>query len=269
MLALAWVAFAPSPVRAQCDDDDFAVRASTPASGARDVPINAYLRIDYPRCYFSLTGQDPITSLALEDENGVPVAGRITLGDDQTLFFLPDSPLAPNTSYAFFAGDFEGGFEGAFTTTESEDTEPPRFGEIEQTSSARIPDPTDEAPEGGWRVDVSFQPAVDDGAAGSIEYLLYLTRGPTDLEAPELRARSRNFATGVITMAFVLTDEEASDPICVVVHAVDGLGRVDDDQEPFCFEPIQGSFFDGCAAGGTSAPIWVAAFALLLRRRRL
>ncbi len=71
-------------------------------------------------------------------------------------------------------------------------------------------------------------------------------------------------------MAFVLEADEILGPMCVVVHAVDGVGNVDDDAEPQCFEPIMGSFFESCSASGSSGAIWPVLFALVaLRRRRV
>ena len=128
---------------------------------------------------------------------------------------------------------------------------PPEMGEIREVRSTPTPVNCD-APEGGYRVDVSFEPALDDGSPGSIEYLLYLTRGP-GVQAPELRDRARNFTEGgdgLVTMAFVLRPNEADGPVCVAVHAVDGVGRVDRSVPARCFEPIQGNFFQGlCSVG--------------------
>lgn len=236
-----------APAIAQCDEDDFAVVESAPASGATDVPLNAFVRVLYPRCYFPLTGQDPFTSLEISVD-GVPVPGTIQQGDDQTIFFVPQRLLDNARRYDVIARDFEGDFAFSFTTGFSVDTSPPRFPEPRLTvSSSRIPAGSADLPEGGYRVDVSFDPAVDDGAAASIEYLLYLSRGSEDLEAPELRSRARNFTTGLITMAFIISDEEAEQPLCVEVHAIDGVGRMSVDRPSECFEPIMGSFFDGCS----------------------
>ena len=72
-------------------------------------------------------------------------------------------------------------------------------------------------------------------------------------------------------MAFVLSPEEAVSPGCVVVHAVDGVGNVDDDMEPECFEPVQGNFFEPlCSASRVEGRHWLSwgLLALVLRRRR-
>jgi hypothetical protein len=94
-----------------------------------------------------------------------------------------------------------------------------------------------------------------------------------------LRARTRNFTTDLITMAFVLEPSEAVEPICVAIQAVDGVGRVDNDGEPRCFDPIQGNFFEPlCTVGSFGASraasgAWGSAgvlvgFALVLAGRR-
>jgi hypothetical protein len=75
----------------------------------------------------------------------------------------------------------------------------------------------------------------------------------------------------------VLSDAEAVAPVCFVVHAVDGLGNVDSDGEPVCFEPVQGTYFEACSvsAPGATRGLGVGAFAvgvvvvvLGVRRRR-
>ncbi|MFK7999461.1 MAG: hypothetical protein AB8H86_07685 [Polyangiales bacterium] len=261
-----------APSFAQCDEDDFAVVESAPASGATDVPTNAFIRVVYPRCYFSLTGQDPLTSLEVTLD-GAPVEGTLQQGDDQTVFFVPQGLLDNARRYEVIARDFEGDFAFSFTTGFNVDTSPPEFPEPQLTvTSSRIPEESADLPEGGYRVDVSFDPAVDDGAAASIEYLLYLTRGNEELDAPQLRARARNFTTGLITMAFVITDEEAAQPLCVEVHAIDGVGRMSVDRPSQCFEPIMGSFFEGCsvsAPGGADGGMaWLVGVCVWLAGRR-
>lgn len=269
---LLLLAASAAPAFAQCDEDDFAVVESAPASGATDVPLNAFIRVLYPRCYFSLTGQDPLTSLELTVD-GTPVPGTMQQGDDQTVFFVPQGLLDNGRRYDVIARDFEGDFAFSFTTGFSVDSSPPEFPEPRLTvTSSRIPEDSIDLPEGGYRVDVSFDPAVDDGAAASIEYLLYLTRGNEDLEAPQLRSRARNFTTGLITMAFVITNEEAEQPLCVEVHAIDGVGRMSEDRPSECFEPIMGSFFEGCSVsapgGGEGGVLWVFAVCAWLGGRR-
>jgi hypothetical protein len=54
-------------------------------------------------------------------------------------------------------------------------------------------------------------------------------------------------------MAFVLSDAEAVAPVCFVVHAVDGLGNVDSEGEPVCFEPVQGTYFEACSVSAPGA----------------
>lgn len=267
-----FLAGSAAPALAQCDEDDFAVVESAPASNATDVPTNAFIRVLYPRCYFSLTGQDPLTSLEVTVD-GMPVPGTVQQGDDRTVFFIPEGLLDNGRRYDVVAEDFEGNFAFSFTTAFSVDSMPPSFPDPRLTvTSSRVPEDSLESPDGGYRVDVSFEPANDDGADASIEYLLYLTRGSEALEAPELRARARNFTTGLITMAFVISDEEAVQPLCVEVHAIDGVGRMSVDRPSACFEPIMGSFFEGCAVSpggrGSSIVLWLVGLSGWLGVRR-
>lgn len=250
----------------------------TPATGASAVTLDAYVRVEFSDGYFGL-GIDPAEALDLRfcdglsvvecETLGEPVAGDIQVVGD-TLFFLPARDFMPSAQYAGIARGIDLDLGIAFRTGAVLDSGPPIMSEVESPTTARV-DPSCEAPEGGYRVDVSFPPATDDGSPGSIEYLLYFTRG-AGLEAPELRRRARNFSTELVTMAFVLSPEEAVSPGCVVVHAVDGVGNVDDDMEPKCFEPVQGNFFEPlCSAApmqGRSWFGWALLAWIVIRRKR-
>jgi MYXO-CTERM domain-containing protein len=248
----------------------------TPASGAGGVTLDAPIKVEYTPGFFADTGVGAESSIRLvRSDTGGVVTGRAQVERGDTLFLLPDRLLAPSTSYegTAFGIDFDLDFN--FRTGTMQDLAPPRLGAIESVSSSRV-EPRCEAPDGGYRVDVSFSPASDDGPVGSIEYLLFLTRG-VNVDRPELRARDRNFTTDLITMAFVLEPGAAAEPVCVAVEAVDGVGRVDDDGEEVCFDPIEGNFFEPLCAvspspGSTPGPfaigLSVAAVGLVVRRRR-
>jgi hypothetical protein len=252
----------------------------TPASGAAGVTVDAYVKLRYgegsfgpdtdPSGLLELRLCDPGDLLGCE-RTGELVAGRTEIVGDRWLFFVPDFELTANAAFAGIARGAEGDLPFNFRTGSARDVRAPSFDSIRDPSTARIDLPCEGGR--GYRVDVRFDPATDDGPPGSIEYLLYLTRGAT-LDAPELRARVRGLATAETTMAFVLTEAEAVSPVCIVVHAVDGVGNVDRDMEPVCFEPVQGTYFDSCAAvphaPSTSALAlaWVGAIAWLARRRR-
>jgi hypothetical protein len=134
----------------------------------------------------------------------------------------------------------EGGIPLRFETGVASDVAPPFLGEFVDISTS----PADDCdPSLTRRVNVTFERALDDGPAGDIEYLLYLSRAK-GLEAPELRARKRNFgATTEITMALLLTEDEAASGICVNVVAVDGAGNLDDNGDTLCFDPAPWGVF--------------------------
>ncbi len=274
-VSLSAAVLGPAP-RADAQDpcDDSAGRGPievTPASGAAGVTIDSPVRVRYSPGYL-VTVVAPRDLIEIRDIAGDELRGSVEVIGD-VLVFLP-ATLEPVTAYEGVARGLDFDLDFSFRTSVSVDVAPPRLGNITETSSAAV-DEDCAAPDGGFRVDVSFDPATDDGSPGSIEYLLYQTRGAT-LEAPVLRARTRNFTTELITMAFVLRGEEAVDPICVVVHAVDGLGNVDDDQEPVCFDPVEGNYFAPfCAASPSRRQGFPFAFltgalvvAGLSRRRR-
>lgn len=267
---------ATATAQEECDPDLFrGPRVVTPSDSARDVTLDAIVEVEFSDGYFDEPGVDPATAVTLgEDDGGAAVPGRTQVIRD-TLFFVPDAPLSPSTFYSGRARGLDGDLEFAFETgTVARDTTPPVLGEIDGASSSEV-EPSCEAPDGGFRIDVSFRPATDDGPAGSIEYLLFLTRGPM-VDAPQLRATARNFATELVTMAFVLSPDEAVAPVCVAVHAVDGLGNVDDDGQSRCFDPVQGNYFEplcsvtpGLPAASRRGPWLALLLALGLVARRL
>lgn len=260
----------------------------TPAPGGRGgVMLNAPVKVRYTEGFFEGAGSgidpDDFIVVYVCDEpvacsDGVEVPGEVSLIGD-VLVFRPTEPFEPRTSYGVVATGIADRAQFSFQTGTSFDTEPPELSGIRVESSPAAE--SCEAPEGGYRIDVQVDAATDDGPLIDIEYLVYLTRGP-EVEAPELRARARQ-VTDVIPMAFVLESAEAVSPICVTVHAVDGVGNVDDDTEPQCFDPIQGNFFEPmCSASSVDraqpsdrahAGLWpvglaVAACIFVARRRR-
>jgi len=154
------------------------------------------------------------------------------------------------------------------------DSRPPTIGSVGSPSTESVDETCGRG--AGYRVDLVVRDVRDDGPASSVELLVYLAR-QEGLESPELVLRARGTGAAELPLGFVLTDDRANEPACVVIHAVDGVGKVDDSMEPVCFEPIQGAFFEGlCAAnriagaptGGKSGSIVLIALALILVVRR-
>jgi MYXO-CTERM domain-containing protein len=248
-----------------------------PAAGAGGVALNSAVRVRYTPGFFDVW-RDPLTSLLeVRDASGAAVPGALEqLGD--TLVFRPNAPWSPSSSYqgtAFGIDILRARF--TFQTGTRIDVQPPVF----DGTPAIAPATVDARPcmDGGYRIDVSVDPATDsDGAGGDIEYLLFQTRGP-HIERPVLRARVRNFAGISIPLTFTLSPSEAVSPICVAVLAVDGVGHVVEGSNA-CVDPIQGNFFEPlCSVSAPGAarktsPMQVGAWSLamlalavLLRRR--
>lgn len=251
----------------------------TPASEGRNVTLGAPVKVRYTSAYFR--GVDPAAATALlelaEVDTGASVSGRVDLFGDDTLVLVPDAPLRPMTRYRATAGARGGDTPRSFQfrTGTDFDRVPPTLGGVGDVSSAEVPVSCD-APDGGYRIAVSFAPATDDGPAGDIEYLIYVTRG-ANVDAPRMVARARNFPTDEIVTAFVLPPDDAVEPVCISVVSVDGVGRVDTDATAKCFEPITGNYFasicSAAAPGAGRRASWLAlvAFALgaaALTRRR-
>lgn len=265
---------------------------SYPADGAGSVSIDAPLRIRYTPAYFAPggPGTDPTRLLDVRrcgagcdraacSDASAPVGGRVQVLGDELVFFPDALRWDTAATYRATALGRDGDLAVSFCTGSSPDDLPPVLGAIDELRSDPA-EPRCEAPDGGFRVGVFFRPAIDSGPPGSIEYLLFQTRG-AGVDAPILRDRVRNYPGEQITMAFVLPPDEASTPICVRVVAVDGVGnfalsdrRGDGDEA--CLDPVRGNdFFPLCGAstrggagGGAVSLVALIALALLGARRR-
>jgi MYXO-CTERM domain-containing protein len=263
-----------------------------PAVSAVAVTLDAPVRVLYSPDFFTGgLGGDPTMLFSMQscptsacdltacDEPGENVPGRVqVLGDD--LVFLPDAPFLPNRAYSGVALGLDADLPFRFCTGSSNDSGPPTLGPIDEVTSTAV-EPNCDAPDGGYRIAVFFTPATDVGPPGSIEFLLFQTRGP-GIEGPVLRRRVRNQTPDRVTMAFVLPPDQAESPICVRVVAVDGVGNIDlSDAEvsgQTCVDPVQGNFFYGLcsvsARGSTGGPSWpigslgIGAIVAWRRRRR-
>jgi len=261
LLSLILAAWAPSSARAQgveaCDDGGGEQRPIevTPSVGALSVTTDAPISARYPAGYFGPLGPgDPASSLVsvwqcpagtlcgvgCDAADGAPVPGFVqTLGD--RLFFGADGGLSPRTTYGGVFRGVDGGIDLRFCTGGQPDAGPPQLGAFVDATRAEA-GPGCRLPDGGHRIGLRFGAARDDGPAGSIEYLLYLTRG-VGVDAPVLRDRFRNFAAEEITMTLLVTDEEAAQPVCVQAFALDGVGNVSEASEEQCVDPLTTAVF--------------------------
>lgn len=266
VLALAAPAFAQDA----CEDDTPRARGPvevTPSVGARGVTLDAPIAIRYSAGYFGPEGpgDDPVDLLRVvrcppsdppapdgctpgcAAEEGTDVPGTVQVIDDR-LFFFPDAGFEPRATYAGRASGIDVVLDFAFCTGEGVDGGPPELGpflsaEPSESTAACVP-------EGGRLISVRWAPAMErpgDGPDGSIEYLLYLTRAG-GVEAPQLRSRVRNYASGEITLSLRLDAEEAAEPVCVRLVAVDGVGNTTDPSPEACFDPMTAAAFQPLCA---------------------
>ena len=171
-----------------CETDSFEPTESFPASGAQDVPVNARIQVRYPADYFALTGVDAVDAVQVfrVDEDPGAVSGTLELiegaRDFDAVFFFPDELLVPGARYEIEARGFDADLVAEFRVIDDLDRVRPELenslaATAEPFAGCDASDPCCDTPD-GYRVDVEFAPAFDDGAVGSIEYLLYQTRGP-------------------------------------------------------------------------------------------
>lgn len=180
-----------------------------------------------------------------EDGSALAVEGAYATEPSQpnVLVFQPTDGLSPESSYRVELLDPLDGSERAlsFATGDVPDEDPPHFAESARLTlrGARSKADCD-----GFRVDVVFAPALDDGPRGSIEHLVYQTRG-AGLKAPVLRSRVRPSMGSDVSTSFLLDADQALDPVCVLVLPVDGTGRVGEPLGPRCFAPAGSARFVG------------------------
>lgn len=244
-----------------------------PAHGARGVVLDSPLRVRYTRGFFDTAAVRERASDLLRvwrTDTGETVAGHVQVIGD-ALVFVPGALLDALADYGAMAsgGDLPP-LEFMFSTGSTVDREPPtfRFDPDAVTYGATPVTDRCESPGGGYRIEVFFIPATDDGAPGDIEYLLYLTRGATVI-GPRMVARVRNQTPEGVIMAFVLARSEAVSPICLVAHAIDGVGKTNTSAEPVCFDPMQGNFFEPLCSSvhqkrTPKAPLCVLALVLVV-----
>ena len=282
LVAFALVATVPASAQTvqDCHVDRRVPLTVSPASGAPNTSLNAPVLVRYAAGYFGPDGpgEPPSTLFRMvacarcgspcDLTTGMQVPGLVqTQGD--VLVFQPDGGLlSPSTQYVGRALGADGQLDFRFCTGSGRDTQPP--------SAAGIGTPTSTHVSGlscladGYRIAVYFTPSTDDGPPGSIEYLLFETRGE-GIDAPVLVDRVRNFSAERITMSFLLASAGAATPVCLQVVTVDGAGHASVPEGDRCFDPIGRTTFQGCAAGGRGSLAMAGAFvvaALALARRR-
>jgi hypothetical protein len=284
---------------AECDDSSVqgvTPLEVTPGDGATSVARDAALIVRFARDsdldgLLQTLARAPdtdacahsIVCLFRDSGSGRPqiVPGRSERLDARSVAFVPDALLAASSHY--LASIARPGFDNAarteveFDTGDDVDHEAPRFdpspGEIELEVDS--PPPECAAPAGSLRVRMGMARARDDADEESVRILLFLTRAE-GLDAPLLRARVPNPDSGRVELRFLLTPEQARAPVCLVLRAIDGAGKLGEGEPELCFDPSRGSHFAGCsaarpggaamAAGAWTLVPWCAVLAIARRR---
>jgi hypothetical protein len=202
-------------------------------------------------CMFAEAGprSDPRQPL---DQPPAPVPGRVQRIDAGTVAFLPARRLQAQTVHFLLIArpGFDTGArsELELLTGQDRDREPPVLSADAAAIGLAVADLPARcgAPAGSRRVSLDFAAATDDGDPESVEHLLYLRGGP--LREPSLRARARS-ERDTVRMSFALSPQEAAQPLCLVLKAVDGVGKVAEREPEICFDPASSnSFAPLCAA---------------------
>lgn len=266
----AWVYAAPAFAQEDCEDPPARLPVEIlPSRGARDATLDSPIMVRYSEGYFGPTGvgDRPDELIRVErcpetgrldcartcEGEGTPVPGTVQVLGDR-LYFLPQGGLAAGQRYSGVATGIEGDLPFSFCSGSGVDTRPPRLGAFVGAVPAAASSGCT-LPEGGRRVGLRWEAATDpDGSAGSIEYLLFLTRG-RGISSPQLRDRLRNFATTEVTLTLLLEPDEAAEPVCVELLAVDALGHVSEPGDEVCVDPQTMAVFQPlCSFRGGGAP---------------
>jgi hypothetical protein len=180
----------------------------------------------------------------------------VQLASDDALFFIPAGGWQPDSVYEGVAfGEVD--LEFSFRTGRGVDSRGPTVAPLSSLGSTRV-DPSCQAPDGGFRLDLAFAVSQDDGTPGSIEYHLYLARAE-GLPAPLEVARQRNFtsdASARVPISFVLDERYAATPVCLQLQVSDSVGNVTVGS-PYCLDPVEGANFAGLCSvprGGPRGP---------------
>lgn len=273
---LALVSSSSSAQDAGCDPvEELGPVEVTPSAGATGVRQNSVIRVRYSDGYFR--GSSTPTESIMLSTSGVPVTGRTELAGDDTLYFIPDSPLTPDLLYEGTATGAVFPFDFSFRTIAGNDVANPDLRSPASDGSLRVASSAVDsscAEPRSRRIRLEFASATDDGPASSLEYWVYLTRAE-GLEAPRLLARVRDYGAEVTTVGAILGPEESSRSACVSVVAVDGLDRASEWSGVACFDPQTGTGFESlCSASPRGEPargpliaVVAACLALLTRSR--
>ncbi len=235
----------PAPI------EEFSPLAVAPAVGAGGVTRDTVIRVEYPDGGVPDDLDAPLVELWVAD-GGSRVTGRIERPGSGWVFFVPEAPLEPETAYEGIARGLERDLPFRFRTGSRFDQGPPSPVAIEavvvRASSGR---PSCEE-SSGYGFSVLFQPSEEDGPPASVEYFLYQSRGP-GLQAPRLLGRTRGFGAGTLAVGFSLPSEEADEPLCLSIVALDGVGRSSGPGPLRCIDPVQEDFFVSACRLGASA----------------
>lgn len=263
LLVFACLSLAGAARAQDCDDE--VVRGPvevTPSVGAQAVTLDAPVIVLYSAGYFGPEGGpgDPPETLIrvgvcpLDTGCGVPcdldaeaspVPGTVQVIGDR-LFFQPDDLLDERRQYVGSAGGLDGALDFRFCAGRALDARPPAPPQFVEAT----PDVSGEScalPDGGRRIGLRYRPSTDDGPLGSIEYLLFLTRG-AGVDEPQLRDRFRNTSTDEALLRLLLTQEESAEPVCVRVLAVDGVGSISEPTPEECVDPLTAAAFQPLCA---------------------
>lgn len=289
-LALACAAISPRVARAQGETDPSCPGTPargpvevTPSVGASGVTLDAPVMVRFSAGYFGPDGpgeaaadavrvwrcEDSPVCLPCAAEDAVQVEARIAVYGD-LLAFVPEVDLDPNACYSGLATGVDGDLEVKFATGARRDMGPPILGAVTAITPIGV-GPSCEMEEGGYRVTFFVEPPLDDGPAGSLEYLLYLTRGP-GVRAPVLRDSIRNQGSDSLLL-LRLAPDEGHEPVCARIAVRDGVGNLTIGEEEHCIDPITAASFEGCAVSAAPCRAWPVVAALLAlvlagRRRR-
>ncbi len=274
-MVLVALAAAPCAAEAQCAPPD--LLASLPVDGAAGVPTDASLRARYAPTAGYLD-EDVFLGVEGGEERSLEAVFDEAEG---ALVATPDAPLLPGTSYVVRwpglrdrDGDVLGrGAVVTFETGSGPDRAAPTFEGARRLAwdpRKEHDDCTDSAEE-RYLFDLEAGASGDDTGPGTLEALVFQTRGPSMApgDPPRLVLGAPLPETGE-NLRVRLPRSESLGEVCFALLARDLSGRVSESTPESCVRTDHPPFWRGCAAapGSAEGGAWLLALLALAARRR-
>jgi hypothetical protein len=239
-----------------------------PGDGARNVARDAPIWVRYSSAEALDSARQSVSDEPTDEPSRAPCAGalvclldksepdrsiaaRVLPAGEARVVLVPERLLEPSTEHWVLVArpflDRASRAESELTTGDSVDRESPElpFGDDDLSLEVSALAPECDAAPGSVRLSLEIPKPSDDTDAESVSVLVFLSRA-AELHAPELLATVLNRGEP-LRADVVLSPAQARERACIALRAVDGVGRISDDEVEACFHPSRDvAFASGC-----------------------